>query len=120
MKQNWPIYLILCLIVVGQAATILYLTRKEKVDYGPLERIIERNTMQLRADSVLLHELSVKIDGFNDTLKVINNQKTTIRENYYRDVSSLLANDSTQRAIQYRHDFREATDWLLSGGYFER
>lgn len=120
MKKDTILYVVAGLMIIAQGVLLYFVLNPKTPDLSPFERAIERNNLQIERNEAIMNEISDKIGNYTDTLIIIKNQKQTIRETFYKDITRLIANDSTNRALQYKNDIREAHQYLFSGRYFER
>jgi len=121
MKQHFTLSNVLVLLLlIGQLYLMYKINQKDEVSIKTLEAtqgIIEQNKAAIEAGNKLIERYDRDIASKFDTLRIIENRKTFITNNYEKDLAHILTADSGAQFDLYRHNVRRY-DSLFTAGFF--
>lgn len=123
MKQYLTIQnVVVFLLLISQGYLMYKINEKSPTDLRVLQaaqKIADGKDSIIASNVRVIESLQSEKARHIDTLKVINNNKTILREIYRSDVAQLIANDSSEVSAQYLVDYTKSKEMLISGEYFK-
>lgn len=123
MKQYLTLQnVVVFLLLISQGYLMYKINEKSPTDLKTLQaaqKIADEKDSIIASNVRVIESLQSKKARHIDTLKVINNNKTILREIYRNDIAQLIANDSSEVSAQYLVDYTKSDDMLKSGEYFK-
>lgn len=119
MKHLQPIAIII-LLCIQVFLMVKINQRNETPMLEAAQSITEQNDSLIKQGQLIIAHIDAEIGSRVDTLKVINNYKTVLKESYNKDIAALVANDSSQRAQQYTADYSASFQLFKQGFYFTK
>jgi hypothetical protein len=109
--------IVIALLFAGQCYLMYKINERPQTDYTVLDNVIKSNNEVIESGKKLQDVYDAGIARQTDTIKVYNNTKTILRENYNSDIARVLSSDSTELRKGYLIDINKS-ERMFEDGYY--
>lgn len=118
MKYLTPTNILIGLMLIFQGYLMWKVNQRDDLPMLEAEqRIVEQQDSLINQGEFIIGRINSEIVSRVDTLKVINNYKTVLKESYHHDMARLISNDINEVDSQYLIDYNESSEMLRNGKY---